>query len=1156
MKEKNQRTEAVGEIKKLISKVSSAKNGKISEDELENLIAYICRRKEELRREKEELKNIAKKEAEAAHIQAVTSMELPLDWENPFLTPKDSADEHISDPSAALVRCLDKFGRVDIEYIAFVTGEDYKSVITALKGAIYQNPDTWDECFYKGWETTEEYLSGNLRRKLSAAQMANKKYNGYFDDNIKAIERVLPHKINTDDIYITLGSPWVPEDVINDFINYLLGSNTYKSRRVQNYVVHDDATGTWEIRNRSNYKYTTAATKIYGTEDINAVNIIEKTLNMRAVTVKDEVPWPSAKSGVKKVLNREKTFAAAEKQKIIIEKFKEWVWTDELRKERLENIYENKYSCIRRRIFDGSFLTFDGMSEKVTLYPYQKDAAARIIFSGNTLLAHDVGSGKTYIMIAAAQEMRRMGLSKKNMFVVPNNLVGQWKNIFLDLYPNADILCVEPKSFTPKKRGNVLADIRDKDYDGIIIAYSCFDLIPVSKNYHINDLREKISEMEGMIGKKAVSTVYKNKISKMDRELAELVSLGGLLEDMVCFDELGITRLFVDEAHNYKNVPIETKIENVMGISSGGSKKCRNMLDKVRIVQKNNDGKGVIMATATPITNSLTDAYVMQQYLQSGELALLDLQSFDSWIGMFAEKVTEFEVDVDTNSYRLATRFSKFHNIPELTLLLSSVADFHAVGRENDIPVHDGYRDVLVPKTKEFADYLSEISERADSIRKGYVKRTEDNMLKLTTDGRKAALDLRLVRPETGFTYNSKAARCIESVANVYFKTLDRGSTQLVFCDSSTPKQGFNLYDELKRGLVAKGVPSEEIAYVHDADTEAKRDKLFTAVRNGDIRVLIGSTFKLGLGVNVQDKLIALHHLDVPWRPADMTQREGRILRRGNTNKKVAIFRYITEGSFDAYSWQLLESKQKFITNILSGAAFDRDGTDVDDTVLNYAEIKALAIGSPLVKKRVEAANELARYMILQKENINSRIKTENELEELGHSIKRQNEKLKTAEKDLLDYNSWFEAMNIYTSGKMLKEAGEQRKSLRGKLDAAVKGYILKKEETVFDTYRNFDIILPAHMTRENMYIILSNNGRYRIDLGNTAIGNLLRIDNFINDLDGYVENIKNSIKKMRQRKKELAAVIEKTESYAEMIEKCRENLRSIDERLGVNKDA
>lgn len=881
-------------------------DSKYSSDEIEEVIGKLRAAKrtaekheenERRRRKKEELERKAREEEEKkeAHIREVTCMDLPLDWENAFNQDVRTQGIHADSISDGLIFSLSNLGRVDIEYISSITGEDYKTIIGVLKGSIYQNPETWGECFYKGWETSEEYLSGNMMRKWKAAKDANKEYNGYFADNIRAIEKVLPPTVATKDIYVTLGSPWVPTDIIDDFIEHLLGDwrrYWYSIDNEEDFnTKHDELTGTWEIPFKSRYNHDVKVTRTYGTDRINALHILERTLNMKSVAVTDEVVCNTNSSGKKRVINQSETILAIEKQNKMIKAFQKWIWEDERRKERLETIFENNFSCVRKRIFDGSFLRFPDMSPAISLYPYQKDAVARILFTPNTLLAHDVGAGKTYVMIAAAMEMRRMGLSEKNMFVVPNNIVGQWKNIFYAMYPSANILCVEPKSFTPSKRESLLERIRDEDFDGIIIAYSCFERIPLSKEYYRNQLvyeQELIAEIAGK--KNKATSRLKKKQEAVSKALSELAVAMDDLYNGVYFDDLGITRLFVDEAHNFKNVPIETKADKVLGISASGSKKCKDMMDKVHMVQKKNDGAGVVFATGTPITNSITDAFIMQMYLQSGELAMLDLQNFDSWIGMFAERSTEFEIDVDTSSYRLATRFSKFHNLPELTSLLSSIADFHQVDTLAGIPQIDGYTDALISKTNDFADYLKDISQRAENVRKGYVSRKDDNMLKITTDGRKAALDLRLVDPNAMFTYQSKVARCVENVADIYFKTTVRKSAQIIFCDTSTPKTGFNIYDEVKTMLQSKGVPSNKIAFIHDARTEAQRNTMFAQVRKGDIRVLLGSTFKLGLGVNIQDKLIALHHIDVPWRPADMTQREGRILRQGNTNPKVQIF--------------------------------------------------------------------------------------------------------------------------------------------------------------------------------------------------------------------------------------------------------------------------
>lgn len=965
-------------IDELLEKIKTGAR-RISSDELAEVIDELNRakyaakkREEDERRNKERIEAEQKRKEEErrkkAHISEVTCMDLPLDWENVFSTDVRTQGVHAQNAADGLILSLSNLGRVDIEYIAAVTGEDYKTVICTLKGSIFQNPDKWNECFYRGWETVDEYLSGNLMRKLQSARDADLAYQGYFADNVRALEKALPPGVADKDIYITLGSPWVPTDIIDAFITDTFGTDVYCYGKNVDFILnpeankvrHDELTGTWEIPNKSRYNHSVEVEHTFGTERMEALYILEKTLNMKTVAVYDEVKCRANSSGKKRVVNQAETAMVLEKQKKLIHAFQKWVWRDEKRRERLEILFENNFSCVRRRNFDGSYLNFPNMSPAVQLYPYQKNAVARILFTPNTLLAHDVGSGKTYVMIAAAMELRRMGLSPKNLFVVPNNIVGQWHDIFLQMYPGAKLLCVEPKNFTPKKRAAVLEKIQNEDFDGIIMAYSCFEQVPLSKDFYIRELEETkriITELAANENK-ATSRLERKKY-KVAAALFELTQAIDDLYDGVYFDELGITRLFVDEAHNFKNVPIATRVDKVLGISATGSKKCRDMMDKVHLIQKQNDGGGVVMATGTPITNSVTDVFIMQQYLQSGELAMLDLQSFDGWLGMFAEKVTEFEIDVDTGGYRLATRFAKFHNLPELTSLLSSVADFHQADESAGLPLFNGWTDALIGKTPEFADYLDDISSRAEAVRRGRVNRRDDNMLKITTDGRKAALDLRLVEPNAAFSFTSKAMRCAENVWRIYMDTYWQKSTQLIFCDTSTPKSDFNMYDEMKKLLVGCGVPAEKIAFIHDAETEKSRSALFARVRSGDVRVLIGSTLKLGIGVNVQERLIAVHHLDVPWRPADMTQREGRILRQGNTNPKVQIFRYITEGSFDAYSWQLLETKQRFITALLSGTLSERSAADIYDTVLNYAEVKALAVGNPLVKKRVETANEL-----------------------------------------------------------------------------------------------------------------------------------------------------------------------------------------------------
>lgn len=1107
--------------------------------------------KERLKEEEERRKAEEKQKAHDQHVEAVTCMDLPMDWDNLFETDSRSNGVHFDRVSDALIKSLTTLGKVDIEYIAAITDKEYKEVIKELKGSVYQNPATWNECFYKGWETAEEYLSGNLMQKWKRAKEADSYYNGYFSDNLKALEQAMPEGVSGDEIYVTLGSPWVPAHIIDEFIEYLIGpciSLLHDDKLKDLYRVrHDEITGTWEVPYKDRYKYgvyATTAQVTYGTNKIGALTIIEKTLNMKQLEIRkptNSILHPNAT-----VVDKDETVLIIDKQKKIIQEFQRWIWKKPKRKKELEDIYSARYGCVRVRRFDGSFLEFPTMSKETTLYPYQKDAVARILFSPNTLLAHDVGSGKTYIMIAAAMEKRRMGLSDKNLFVVPNNLVKQWQDIFYRLYPDAKLLMVTPNKFNPQKREAVMEDIRDNDYDGIIMAYSCFEMIPLSKDYYIKELEKQKEAIFQIVQTKSKAT---RKLKKKQEKLQEaLYKLEATLDDMydgIYFDELGITSLFVDEAHNYKNVPIDTKINKVLGINKRGSAKCKDMMDKVHCVQRQNDGGGVVLATGTPVTNSITDVYVMQQYLQSGELALVDLQNFDSWAGMFAEQKTRFEIDVDTTEFRMVTRFARFHNLPELTTLFASVADFHSMADNPLLPAFDGYTDCTVKKTPAFDYYLKTISNRVDDVRMWLVDKKEDNMLKITTDGRKAALDLRLVDDNATFDAESKVVRCAEEVFELYHKYYLDGKTQLVFCDISVPKSSFNIYDELRRLLEQMGVKHHHIAYVHEAESERKRKALFEGVKKGEIRILIGSTFKLGMGVNVQDNLIAVHHLDVPWRPADMIQREGRILREGNTNDKIFIYRYITEGSFDAYSWQLLETKQRFISELLSGCLKDRSGDDVNDTVLDYAEVKALAIGNPLIKEKVEVENSLNRYLTLQNKQIRVRMELERSLVEIAKEREKLKDRLMHIYQDMVFVNS-----SNYEYSK------DERVEIRSILHEAVVNQKTGEREKELMSYRGFRIIIPTRLFDDKVYVVLEGSGRYKIDMGDKETGNLIRIDNFINTLEDKYKAVQKRINQLGDKETGIITELKNKVSYATEIEDLRSKLEKINKKLGVEQNA
>lgn len=1086
-------------------------------------------------------------------INTENNVELNLDWEDLNGTEVEGK-VNIND---SLIYSLSNKGRVDLEYMESVTDHTKDEIIEGLRGHIFQNPGKWEGDKYAGWETKDEYVSGNLMKKWEEAKIANLKNPGLFDSNLEVLKDQIPKNVSYENIYVSLGTPWLPADIVDEFIVHLFGkSNAWWLEGHSLSTLHDEQTGSWEIPEKSRYQNSVAVSSTYGTSRLNGLQIIEKTLNMKTVQVFDEVVVDRRENKTSRVLNHQETVLALEKQDLIKDEFAHWIWKDRDRRNRLEAIYEEKFTSFKTRKYDGSYLLLPDLDKSVNLYKYQKDAVSRIILSPNVLLAHDVGSGKTYEMVVAGHELRRLGMSKKNMYVVPNNVIGQWKDMYLKCYPNSELLVIEPYDFRKNKRQEIMEEIQSGDYEAIIMAYSCFDMIPISKKFIENEINEKLEELKKIrSNKRTKKTNLKiTSLSKeLEKEQEKKIKFEGLF-----FDELGVDRLFVDEAHNYKNVELDTQVDRVFGISKTGSEKCRQMYEKVKCVQKMNGGGGVVFATGTPITNSLSDAFVMQKYLQSGELSLTGLDTFDSWIGNFAERSTEFEIDVDTSSYRLATRFSKFHNLPELTSLLSSVADFHQLDKSADIPDFDGYTDVLVEKPDELKVYLEWISERAEKVRTRKVKRTEDNMLKITTDGRKAALDIRLTVNDLEFSRKFKAYLCAKNVYLLYCRFAEQKATQLIFCDSSVPKPGFNMYTELKRILVALGVNSDDIAFIHDYEKESEKEELFRKMREGEIRILIGSTPKLGLGVNVQTKLIALHHLDIPWRPADMVQREGRILRTGNTNEKVYIYRYITEGSFDAYSWQLLETKQNFISAILSGSLTERSGSDIQDVVLNYAEVKALAIGNPKIKKRVEVANELSRLYVLQRKEIEKKYDLENELSKLPEHLSAIEHKGRLCKADCEVYASYLKSHPRLDENDPLYEEKrraeiEERKDIRETIHKILFENFNSEEDVFIMDYKGFALYVPK--LTEKPVIKIVGNMEYELELGDRELGYNARLDNFLYGLNDQLTQYRSEYARYKKRQEDIKVELEKDEHYGERIEQCKIELEKLDKELGVKTD-
>ncbi len=1106
-----------------------------------------------------------KEEVEQRKRDEFMSMDMPVDFESAFssdeLDPKDL--QTVSDVQDALTLSLCNYACVNIEYIASISSKSMKEVISELRGRIFLDPRRIDpERFYKGWVSRGEYLSGNIIEKLNAAKEANSRYPGFFDENIRALEEVMPEWLDADEIFVSLSSPWVPKKHIENFIRAIL--------RKEYRATHDPLTSSWSLSCMKGYRIDALVSAMYGTKRMDAIEIIEKTLNQQPIVVRDSrSAWTVYGNKTEYVVNEKATLLAQEKQQLLIAEFRKWIWRDKGRADEIRRLYYEKFCCNRSRVFDGSYLKFPGLSEKVRLYDYQKDAVARIIFSPNVLLAHDVGSGKTYEMIAAGMELRRLKLAKKPLYVVPNSILGQWKKFFRMMYEKAKVLVVTPSSFAPAKRCAVLKSIRDDDFDAILMPYSSFGMISLSPDYYmdkIHKLKAQIDEAKkdpdrntSALRRKmsAVRRMETDLLKKLEIERREAAG-----KEIIYFESLGIDRLFVDEAHNFKNVSFDTKMSNVLGLNSKGSEKCDDMADKVSCIQRLNGGGGVVFATGTPITNSIADCYVIQRYLQSGDLEVLGLSGFDSWAGMFCEITRDFEIDVDTSKYRMASRLSKFHNLPELSSLLSNVADFHHIDDNKEIPKFDGWTDCIIPKTPEFESFIADISVRADSVRNGSPREITshgetiiDNMLLITTDGRKGALDLRLVdlpgdssQPMSSAS-GSKVWKCASNVFDVYKRYEDSRSAQLVFCDISVPKKTFNIYDELKRLLIDFGIPSDEIAYIHDATCERERVRIMDSVRKGDIRVLIGSTFKLGIGVNVQERLVAVHHIDVPWRPSDMVQREGRILRQGNTSERVHIYRYITENSFDAYSWQLLETKQNFISRLLSGDVSERDEADVDGTVLNYAEVKALAVGNPLIKTRVEKSNELKKLRKLRSEWKDERIRIQRNVFKYEKDVARLTRHMEDAAQD----GEFIRMMLSAKQNKKGKSAADARKSLRERIFAGINRCILESKEEKIAEYEGFDVIAPSYDLEAKQFVYICRKGKYKVEVGNNPLGILIRLDNFFENFEKYLSEQNQTLREKQEYIADARRDMSKDDEFAPRIKCVYEELRAIDRELGVS---
>lgn len=1054
-------------------------------------------------------------------------------------TRKNAAD--------ALVGCVNRYGRVDIKYISATCGLPVERVVTDLRGTIFQDPTIFDDEFpwnvYDGWLLRSQYLCGNIWDKLVTARKMNRKFSGHFQDNIKALKSVLPDALELEDIHISLGAPWVPVEVYIDFIADLLRFKESPE------VYLNKELSVWKVDAPKSEVNSVLNTSTYGTYRISAVKIIEQTMNARTVIVNDYI-WDSHRSGYdhyKPILNREETLLAQEKQKAIISAFNSWLYNGNEHRDEIEEAYNDAFAGYTHSPYDGSFLEFSDLNPDIKLYDYQKNAVARILLSNdNVLLAHDVGTGKTYEMVCGVHELKRTGLSDKNLVVVPKNVLKATVDAHKFLYPNDKILAIYSKDFNPTNRNAVLRQIRDGDYTAIYMAYSSFDMIKMSKDYNIKQMQKEISELKIAAANAQhdrEENVLKREIKLLEKKLSKYM-VEGKETEYLSFDKLGITTLVVDEAHNYKNVPLYSRTDNIVGMNAKGSTKCEEMAKKCGVVDR------LIFATGTPLTNSLADLFTLQAYLQPEVLKVHQIDTFDLWINTFGERQTNFEIDIDGNNLRPKTRFSCFHNLTELMAMFTQVCDFHNTdNNSNDLPTFNGYENVEVEKSKALSEYLKELSKRCEFVRAKEVKRTEDNLLKITTDGRKSALDVRLAGKFDDIDKPTKTDRCAEKVKALY--DAYPGTCQIVFSDIGTPnKTGFNIYDDLKFKLVCMGIPEDEIAFVHDATSESARSKLFAKMNNGTVRVVIGSTAKLGIGVNVQERLIALHHLSVPWKPADLVQREGRIIRQGNTSAEVFIYRYITKGSFDSYSWQLLENKQRFISSFLSGTSASRNADDISDSVLSYAEVKALAIGNPLIKKRVETANLLEHAKIAYRQ----RQKELNKLKNIMEIIPRENEdmvrKIENIRKDAAYYKEEKRAV-----------PKDKRIAFGKKLLRALKKNHMKADESMFNNlYQGFAIVLPAYMDKEKPFVYVSqfdsDGNQYRIDMDtDKPMGCSMRIDRLLDNFEERERKLTAAIVKKREEYGNALADYRTGNSHEDEVAALKEELAAIDREIELSSD-
>ena len=1046
---------------------------------------------------------------------------------------------HVDTPAEALAVSIGEKGWVDLPYMAELLGtpEDFGRITGELRGVIFQDPSD------QNWKTADEYLSGNVRNKLQIARLAAAN-DPTFAVNVEALTKAQPKELEASEIDVRLGATWISPDIIQKFMNETFQIPFYLRYAIR--VKFSPATAEWRIEGKTKTGHNDVmAYETFGTTRASAYKILEDTLNLRDARVYDTVEDDSGKP--KRVLNKKETMLAGQKQQAIKDAFANWVWQDPQRRETLVKQYNELFNSTRPREYDGSHIHFVGMNPEITLREHQRNAIAHVLYGGNTLLAHEVGAGKTFEMAASAMEAKRLGLCQKSLFVVPNHLTLQWAQEFLHLYPSAKLLVASKKDFETANRKKFCARIATGDYDAVIIGHSQFEKIPLSFERQERIIQEQIDEIQSGIAELKHSSGEKFTIKQMEKSRKQLeMKLEKLRaterkDDVVTFEELGVDRLFVDESHAFKNLFLVTKMRNVAGLSTSEAQKSSDMFGKCRYMDELTGGRGVVFATGTPVSNSMTELFTVMRYLQYGTLQQKGLMHFDCWASTFGETTTSIELAPEGTGYRARTRFAKFFNLPELMTMFKEVADIKTSDQLH-LPVPEAkFETVLVKPSEIQKEMVQSLSERAGKINAGMVDASEDNMLCVTNDGRKIGLDQRLMNPLLPDDPNSKLNACVRNVLHIWEEGKADRLTQLLFCDLSTPKGDgqFNVYDDVKKKLLAAGVPETEVAFIHTADTEAKKKELFSKVRTGQVRILLGSTAKMGAGTNVQDRLVAVHHLDVGWKPSDMTQRNGRIIRQGNRNKTVQIYNYVTEGTFDAYLFQTLENKQRFIGQIMTSKSPVRSCEDVDEQVLSYAEVKALCAGNPLIKEKMNLDVEVAKLKVLKADHQSQKYRLEDKLlKEFPASIQRQKVEISALQQDAKVAEDNPQVKDGFC-GMTVKGMHFEDKLAAGERLLLACKEMPTAETVTLGNYRGFGLDLRFDTFRNEYQAVLRGATSHFVPLGTDARGNLTRLDNALDSFPDRIARAENQLQTLYQQRDAAQVEVEKPfPKEAELAEK------------------